>query len=1213
MERLGPVLGLILLVTAAPCRPDASHTIDVGGPLDDLLIVSGWYGPEGPYDQFGPIWRSTCRWAAQGAAIRIPLYPDAPNTIAMRAEVRGDDKQIMTWRLDGAEIARLPISGDLSYSATVPSETIGERKWAVLSIETQTAFPAGSDGRDLRVAVDWVRVSAPGPGRSIEAEVFAQAGLELAHISIDQAPGAWRMRYDPNNLGGTSARQKFGVATYDDSAFDVVATDHLPPMRRGDAVWYRAWVELKDKTDEVRAALRLPGAGLEADGQRIAWVNGAKLSAVDGGPSLEGLAAQRLSEGTNFIAVKGLKGPLPRESGQQVLAARKLAADWTDDGFMFHVGPLELTPELRKARALTVTLRAPDGETLAAETTAVADLEGGGRGLPGRHSFAVPSYGQHTLIVRTDAGAEQRIPVQLMGLHLFHWGWYIAGGGTKWNGFKPCSNDYLDQLFGRLDDFGRPHHSICWCGGILAPGTGFHRTEGVDYIARLREAIDSRKLQFVGMPFAPRNICTDFGESLLRGMRKSRELYRSQLGCVPTRFYSHDATMTPQMPQIMQLCGYDTYCIAENVWGQGRSIPNSRDCYMQAPDGTNVRVLDSGYHGISPVQAARRAAQQGKPAVLCNEEFACLDRTVFLEQQHLDTLAEEAIFLKPVSLDQYQQITRQFAREYTYQGDEALCYKGWTGGGEGEVDSEKANRLLEAQLVALENLVAFARWLGLEAPQADIDKWWDMSLRYHECHLHWGNGNATHTRQLREALEAARGQTRRIAGLIADLVSATQDGVTAVNPLGLSRSGLIRFPAQGDIRSLAMDLWRIPVQPDPDEEGMLLASVPSLPSVGYRHWAFSEEAVDAVAVTARRQAEAVILRNSRIRLRVEPDGVISALGGAEGPPTIAGLNRLHLARPADKAPTGLLSTEARPLNAEYYTRVVAAGSPRIMCHGPVMAAVECSLVCEDYPEVALSLRVSLVAHESQARVRLSLNFPKPTVVAPRGGSGPHEGTYVPGIHVDFPMPEGAEPLADMAYCTTDGVLSSTNHETGFGGPFRNGTFNTLSLAAPNSGDYAVLTRGLPDFFALRRPEGRLGMSLGVGGAGCPFNGQYTHEYALWVPEKVEASGFRAQAFMAARSLLVEPVAVVRGAGEGPLPSEGSFLAAQAPGVVIPGVQMTDGRLSCRVVNLTGQPASVKFSSLAKLEETVVTPSGAVLDGRCLLPPGAVREIRAMAR
>lgn len=1189
-----------LMMSALPADGAAVYTIDIGGPMDELFIGPGWYGIEGPYPQYGGIWQSKCRWASQGATVRVPVSPGVTNNVEIRCGLSPETEQHLRVSVDGKPIAEFEPRDDMQYGFELSTDAVGDKRWVELKLETDVPGPRSSgDSRDLRTAVDWVKVSAEAPARGFVAEALAAKGVECRSAVTDAAPTIWRYRYDPNNVGDTYGIQNFGEITYDDSAFEVVPTEYMRDMRRGDAAWYRAWINIENKPEQVRKSLRLPGEKFEKDGSRKVWVNGVPVAASK--------AADSLGIGSNVIVVKVMKGPLPHPTGDSLVDPPTYTGRWSPERVVLKPGVIALRPEYAGAKSVTVTLEGLGGKRIGREVGEVVDLGEGRRGFEPKGMWALSEYGEYSFVVEDDAGHRQSFPVHFLGIHFFHWGWYSAGGGTNWNGFEPCSNDYLDELLSRIGDWDRPHHSICWGGAILAPGTGFRRTEKVDYIGKFREAIASGRLGFVGMPFPPRNICTDFGESLLRSMRRSLALYESQLGVRPTRFYSHDATLTPLLPEIMRLCGYDTYCIAENWWGQGRSIPNSRDCEWRAPDGSEVRVLDSWYHGISPVAAAHRAVEQGKPAVLCNEEFACLDRTVFLNESDLTGLAAEGIFVQPVSLEEYQRITERFADEYTYEGDDALCYKGWTGGGEGEVEYEKANRLLETRLVALENVAAFARWLGIEVDQKPIDEQWDKSMRAHECHLHWGNGYPDTTKSLWEGVSWADGDMKRVAGLIAAKVRGSGEGVTVFNPLGFERGGLVEIEAPAGARAIAANGRAYPLQADADRKGRYLVAVPDLPSCGYRRYKFLDTAPEMGTVTAQVEANAFVLSNGVIDVSIDGSGGVSISDGGRG--VLSGADELYVAVPQDKAPDEPLSVESNPLNLKHYVRAVAVGEPKVVCSGPVMCAVENEMRVSEYPGVAIVRRVSLVKGERQARVRLTMKFDAPTVLCPAGAPGPHEGTYFPGMFVRFAMPADAKPLADMAYCTTDGVLTSTNHETFVKQPFRNGTFNTLSLAGPNSGEFFVLTRGLPDFFVIRRPESYLGMSLGVGPSSCSYEGEYVHEYALYVPERSKRGIANALSWKAAQSFLVGLVSTAAPGG-GSLPEEQSFASVSGESVVIPGIQMENGKLSMRVVNLSSRSTSARVSCLAGLDGAEVAPAGAVVKGVLELPPRAVREIRS---
>lgn len=343
-----------------------------------------------------------------------------------------------------------------------------------------------------------------------------------------------------------------------------------------------------------------------------------------------------------------------------------------------------------------------------------------------------------------------------------------------------------------------------------------------------------------------------------------------------------------------------------------------------------------------------------------------------------------------------------------------------------------------------------------------------------------------------------------------------------------------------------------------------------------------------------------------------PDGSISSIvGSTTGGRLIGSANQLYFARSREEASAEPLSCQANPLNLAHYVRAVPCGTPRIVSQGPVISTVEFDLTAPGYSGVAAVMRISLAAGERQARIRLAMSFSGPTVVCPQGAPGPHEGTYFPGIFVRFPMPLGAKPLADMAYCTTDGVLTSTNHETFMKEPFRNCTFNTLSLAGPNTGEYSVLTRGLPDFFAIKQPSPYLGMSLGVGAANCPYNGSYVHEYAVYAPPKPERGNIRISAYKAAQAFLVEPVAVRTEKSDGHLPAEASFVGLSEDDTIIPGVELAGGEYRVRVLNLSRKHVTARVTGLLDTRGAGVMPDRNLTGGSLRLGPHALRELQGV--
>jgi hypothetical protein len=1206
MKLLSLVSSLLALLTAPGLLWAGEYRVDIGGPMDKLFIQDGWYVAEGPYDQFGPVWRnSTARWGAQGAQVRLPVFPDVTNTVTLRAEVPGTEQHKLFFIVNGEQIAALPIHRELLYSFAIPAEKIGDRHWITFQLKTNYKLPPDNDSRDRRAAVDWIKVSADAPERNYVAEMLKPWVADYEQITPDQPPLKWRMHYDPNNIGDSFTLHRYYSLDYDDTTWPIVPSTYTPDLMRGEAVWYRTWLRIENGLQGFEPALHIPGNKLGEAGRRRIWVNGKQL---DKNENLKAQIKTALGEGCNLLVVKCMKGPLPRPEGDPILEQPKFLGKWTPDRVKLIPGTLILKEAFASTKELNVSLVDPQGNEIASEKSAVMALQDNRRGVRLENEWALSDYGRHTLKIADNAGHVQQFPVHFLGAHFFHWGWYI-GGPTQWRGFKPCSNDYIDQLFERIGEWKRPHHSISWGGAIFQPGTGFHLTPKVDYIAKFRTAIAEGQLDFVGMPYPPRNICTDFGESLLKSMRWSRELYKNQLKVTPDRFTSHDSTMTPLLPQIMQLCGYDTYVIAENWWGQGQSIPNSRDCFFANAEGSRVRIMDSWYHGISPVTAAKRAVQQGKPAVLCNEEFACLDRTVFLEQNHLDTLAEEGIFLQPITLDKYQQVTRDFARERTYQGDENLCYKGWTGGGEGEVEYEKAARLLETRLMAWENLASLAGWVGEKIDREKINELWDMSFRLHECHRHWVNGYPDDTRRMREGVVTVDENLRQVARRIASRVSGEGEGVVVFNPLGFRRSALVRVEApEGTVALIDEAGEYYPLQQDPDVKGKYLVALTDLPAMGYRRYKYSGGSGLSGCLNANDEGT---LSNGIIRAEITEDGRITSVTDVKSGEVLMGeANALYFALPKDKVPEAPLSSAEEPLNFDYYCGLRPVGKPRVIGgFATNLAAVEYNFHPVAYPKVTVKMRFSLARGERKIRVRTTFDFPEPAVVF-AGGKSPHEGVYFPGIFAAFDMPPGAKPMADMAYCVTDGVLSSTNHSTFMKKPFRNGTFNALSLAGPNSGEYAVLTRGLPDFFVLPGGKDILGLSFGVGAENSKYHGQYVHEYAVFVPAPDRRASAAQQSFRAARSFLIAPVAVNHEPTQGSLPAQASLLEVDgSDAALIAGSDWENDQLNVRVINLTEEDAEVRFNGLAEAKQCEVLPRGKWNDKRLKLGPRAVRELR----
>ncbi len=1153
--------------------------------MSDPFLQSGWNPIEGPYPQFGLICRAPFRWAGQGASVKLPLAPQADNRITLRADPPDTPGQRLVLKLDGEPLADWPRNDRLEYTTVIPARVVGDRRWATLSFHN--THPVRYDARDTAVAVQWIEVRSAASRQHPMIEI---ASAVLPRENVDTAPKRWRYRFDPVDCGELTTPSAFWRLQKDDSGWDVVDMRFQPPLQRGDVGWFRTVVVRTDRARPLPAVVP-PGRWRDSDDLR-AWINGEPVSGQ--GIELFRRVARKLSPGANLVVYRVLKGPQPRVQGRPFTQHPEYLGRWNGRSVWISPGTLQMADT--RSRWVQVELVASDGRCLSRARQAVlgkiADFS--------QRWFSMPRFGQYWLVLRDDRGRWARYPVYHLGIHHFHWGWYSAHSGTVWNGFQPCSNDYIDQLLGRLTDWRLPHHSITWQGCILAPGTGFHRTQGKDYIRAFREAIQSGQLQFVGSTWQPRNICTEFGESLVRSLRWSRRVYQSQLRTQPHVFCSHDSTLTPQQPQILRLTGYDSLLTIDNWWGQGQSVPAGNDLTWRGTDGSSIRTADSWYHGSRPLAQAERAIRCGKPAVLCHEEFACLDATVFLEASDREAMVKRGILVTPVTLDEYLKLTDGHAKARVYTGTDNLCHKGWTGGGPEEVEYEKINRLLESRLVALDNLIAWATYRGLkELP--DTSRRWDLSMRWHECHNHWGNGYPDLTREMDRMLQQTEQDLKQLAERLAHDGSLRNDGICLANPNGFATGGPVSVQAPRWARSLRLpDGRRAPVQHGKSHCVVALPPLDALSVCGAR-WSVQE----ADGVSGRRlPGGRYELRNRQIRVVVMPNGRFSVYDRKTGQVALGDAGAVWAGRPRGVSPAEPFTRPDNPLNLNAYIAAEARTGAKLVEAGPARASVQCQLYWPGHDAVSACVQMTLCADEPMVRISLQIDPKSPWDCAPASTVHiyPHEGTYAPSLFVQFPTPKPFKPEADMAYCVSKGVLPSTNHETFLDAPFRWSTFNALAMAAPQGGRFVVLTRGLHDFMAIDRPTSWLGLSLAVTTGGCTINRSVRHEYAVLVRQA--QSGIQdAEAYTAAQAFLSPPIAVqalrrATGTSVFRMPS-----ITAGPQVMVTGMDVDGRTLRMRVLN-----ASAAMSRCAP-EAGSPWVQGVVSHGRYqgTLPPWALRE------
>ncbi len=1195
------VLGMVIFMISGLTETGHArcYTADIGRDGDEIFLVHNWYWQEGPYDGYSDFWRDTrARWGAQGAQLRIPVFPGVNNRLELRAHISDAEGQMLTIIVNGRNVGCLPHSEDFLYTVDLSADVIGDSEIALVRLEAVHSLESVPEElRDLRVALDYVKTWSGDREPADYKSAFARELLgDFTSIYKDEAPHKWRFFYDPIDAWNTFSIQRVTETIFDDTRWEVVGTDYAKnDMFRGAVGWYRSYVTLSD-VGRRPEKIDLPGDAFLAEGSRQVWVNGALVPGND----QENEVAQRLQQGLNFIVVKVMKGPQPKTTGDKIVQKLGAEAVVKDDGTRMVLRNMVMADGTATNDLTRIALVSPGGITVDdMDFTSGASTED-----IGRKRWKFSEYGTYSLEIST-RDREQSIPLHHLGLHFFHWGWYSTAGGTVWDGFKPCSNNFIDELFEKLDDWGRPHHSIAWQGVIIEPGYGFHNTQGVDYVKEFAHKFESGKLQFVGSTFAPRNVCTDFGESLLRGMKRSKRLYESQFGLSPSRFTSHDSTLVPTLTQVMNMCGYDTYCIAENWWGQEQSIPNSRDCFWQSNDGTRVRVLDSWYHGIDPVTAAKRAVELGKPAVLCNEEFACLDRTVFLTEESLQEAAGLGIFLHPISLDEYQKIADSFANELVHEGDTGLSYKGWTGGGEGEVEFEKSLRIFEHSLIALDNMQALAKKLSVETDLEFTDDNWNYLLRAHECHNHWVNGHVSLKEEAIRRTTSVNDTIRQLCVEIADRVDVPEKGVLVFNPFTASRDcfGEAEGIPAGTLLERAGK--KHAVQPCGDNG---VVSIEDLASCGWSFYSIStDEKEQSPKTRVLRSTDGnVTISNDELTVEFDDRGAVSAItDNKTGKVVMEDACKQFFALPEGSTGLGLLSSADNALNDDFYALACANGGPEVVFCSEDCSQIKYTYTLKDYPQLSISAYFTL-GSKRELGIRLVYEFSRPTVIAPLGAKPPHEGVYFPGIYLSFPKEKGVGCRADMAYCTTDNAIECTNHKTFMKEPFRNGTFNCLSMCGPSDGSYYLLTKGLHDFFELPDRD-LLCMSLGMGPDPVPFHDKYVHEFSIYIP-RAGTDDMGARAYKKARANYVECVFVPVETHKGDLPANASLVAVDNPDVYIAGVNIEEDGYSLRIVNITGSAQKVSLSGLFSEHDFNISgsPGGPYKD--IVLPPRSVREL-----
>ena len=175
---------LLLLTTAyalgavAPgAAPEPHCLVDIGVEGDERAIVEGIYQREGVNSRSrDPFYRScTFRWFANTWVLDLPVVPDAANLVTFRVKTG----RMMDLDLDGQRRTFAFPASPPSYQTRflIPKAVVGRRDSVRIrgsAVPPYRPSPGTKDGRELAMAVDWIRVERVG---EMEQETMAAYGL----------------------------------------------------------------------------------------------------------------------------------------------------------------------------------------------------------------------------------------------------------------------------------------------------------------------------------------------------------------------------------------------------------------------------------------------------------------------------------------------------------------------------------------------------------------------------------------------------------------------------------------------------------------------------------------------------------------------------------------------------------------------------------------------------------------------------------------------------------------------------------------------------------------------------------------------------------------------------------------------------------------------------------------------------------------------------
>lgn len=1025
----------------------------------------------------------------------------------------------------------------------------------------------------------WGLLGLAGRGRAEEGRTLPNplpAHLEPAEVATNRLPRQWRFRADPQDLGEVDPSCRYFDPAYEDSPWEKVEATF--PWKGDGAAWYRGdlWWEPVGRTPLLIGPI--PGLGAAS---ATVYVNGTRLQPQKG-QSLREAVRAALVRGYNLVAIKVERWPnaLPPPSGPEI-GEVTWRFDGNGDPGSLTITQAEVRGNSRRPVGVRLRLLNPQGRVVAAAEYPPLHLP---TRLTDPLRAELQELGRYRLEL-TVGKQTRRWTFHSLGLAL------LNGGATD----RPVD---LDPLLARVATEDRRHHALSLLAWLLEPSS-----QAAGPLARLREALAAGRLDFVAGGYGPCSVGEADGETLVRNLRYGRALVQSQLGVETPYFWSYDGSLSPRLPQLLRLGGYET-CI-RGGWAGRADLP---EVSWSSPDGSSLRL----WAGPSPYlplrETVRRAVRQGRKVALALG-------TPCWEAADVAALAQEGIFLQRVSLAEYLAASRGLP---VLRGDGPTAYPGWSGGTPPEVAAERAYRLAAVHLVAADNLLAAAGLWGLSSQGSpeEMDQLWRACLLSGGAHPSNGTGAQVAVDRLSAVQARAQEIIRAVAAALAQRVRRDREAVVVVNPLGWNRSGWVHVRIGEGPAFLATPNGVLTQQRMGEED--LLFWAEDVPAVGWRTYKLLRlpQALGSEGPQVQVQSWGMdyLLQNPYLRVAVSPDGRLS-LQPRSRPPRTAQLNQLWVMKPASKRPEAPLSTARRPLNLDHYN-TLPLGRMDLLESGPARATVRVVTALPGCSGASVEQRISLAAGARRVEVELSLYFPEAQAVGdprfPAGSSGP----YLPGLFVAFPCSRRADLVVDQAYCLVHQALRRVYYGAFPRLPFQHFTGRGLSLAAPDSGEFALLTHGLTHFFLIPdQGQQLLGLSLGTGfgpSGEVPYQGHYVLRYALFLPDP---QGSQGEAYRQAQEAQVPLQGIVMEGGGGDLPEAMSCFSTGDPAAPITGVQFRDGRLAVRLIDLAERRRSLLFQCSFPLDGVTLAPTGEApptLGGtvRIDLLPGAVLEIQA---